>query len=273
MRDALFIAPFGELSEPTVVAELAAEAEAAGFAGFFVWDHVLYAPYVEAIADPWVTLAAVACATQSLALGTMVTPVGRRRPHKLARETVTLDRLSGGRLVLGVGLGSDTTGELDTFGEPTDPHERARLLDAGLDSLAGYWAGDEVGDTGVRFLPPPLTSPRIPVWVASVYPHRRPLRRVARWDGWFPIGLDRPEQLAEQLTLVRERREADLDGFDVIVRAGAVRDRAAWADAGATWWLTSFGPATPTAPDGQLAPTIDAVRTVIAEGPAPRQDA
>ncbi|MBA2530166.1 MAG: LLM class flavin-dependent oxidoreductase [Euzebyales bacterium] len=257
MRHGLFVAPFGELSEPAVVAECAAEAEQAGFHGLFVWDHVLYAPHVEEIADPWVTLAAVACATRSLRLGTMVTPVGRRRPHKLARETVTLDRLSGGRVVLGVGLGSDTTGELDTFGEPSDARERARLLDTGLGALVGYWAGDEVGDTGVRFLPRPVQLPRIPVWVASVYPHRTPLQRVAQWDGWFPIGLDDPAQLAEQLAVVRDLRGGDIAGFDVVVRAEPDHHPTAWADAGATWWLSGFGPT----------PTVHALRTAIADGP------
>src|SRR4051812_26914331 len=105
-RRGIFVAPFDELSEPALVAELAARAEARGWDGFFVWDHVAYRAPVRAVADPWVTLAAVAVATSRVLIGPMVTPVARRRPHQLARETVTLDRLSAGRLVLGVGLGS-----------------------------------------------------------------------------------------------------------------------------------------------------------------------
>src|SRR4051794_39333720 len=111
MAEGIFVAPFGELSEPALMAELAAEAEAAGWDGFFVWDHVAYRQPVTHVADPWVTLSAVAMRTQRVRIGPLVTPLARRRPHQLARETVTLDRLSGGRLVLGVGLGPDTTGE------------------------------------------------------------------------------------------------------------------------------------------------------------------
>src|SRR5947209_8577268 len=122
-RHAIFVAPFEELADARLVAELAAETEAAGWDGFFVWDHVLYRPPVRALADPWVTLAAVAAATERVTIGPLVTPLARRRPHQLARETVTLDRLSGGRLVLGVGLGSQRTGEFapERFGEEGDP--------------------------------------------------------------------------------------------------------------------------------------------------------
>ena len=109
-RRAIFVAPFEELSEPALVAELAAKAERKGWDGFFVWDHVAYAEPVRALADPWVTLAAVAMRTERVKIGPLVTPLARRRPHQLARETVTLDRLSRGRLVLGVGLGSEVTG-------------------------------------------------------------------------------------------------------------------------------------------------------------------
>src|SRR5580700_11417058 len=142
MKQAIDVAPFEELADPRVVAELAAEAEARGWDGFFVWDHIVHLPPVRAVADPWVTLAAVACATTRVRIGPMITPLSRRRVHKLARETVTLDLLSDGRLTLGVGLGSPRNGEFEPFGEVADPRERARLLDAGLDELAGYWAGE-----------------------------------------------------------------------------------------------------------------------------------
>ena len=125
-----------------------------------------------------------------MVIGPLVTPIPRRRPHKLARETVTLDRLSGGRLVLGVGLGSERTGEFDPdrFGEEGDPKVRARLLDDGLERLLGYWDGG--------FEPRPVQRPRIPVWVAARWPNRRPLRRAARYDGLFPIDLPDPDALA-----------------------------------------------------------------------------
>jgi alkanesulfonate monooxygenase SsuD/methylene tetrahydromethanopterin reductase-like flavin-dependent oxidoreductase (luciferase family) len=245
VRRGIFLAPFDELSEPGLVAELAARAEERDWDGFFVWDHVHYRPPVRAVADPWVTLAAAAVATRRLAIGAMVTPIARRRPHQLARETVTLDRLSGGRLVFGAGLGSDRTGEFDPdrFGEEGDPRARARLLDEGLERLLSYWS---------EFEPGPAQEPRIPVWVAARWPNRRPLRRAARFDGVFPIDLPGPEALAEVVDEVRELRGSD-DAFDVVVTGPPGTDPAPWVDAGATWCLTGFGPQ----------PTRDAVQEAI----------
>lgn len=136
MKRAIDVAPFGELADPRVLADLAARAEDRGWDGFFVWDHIHYRAPVRAVADPWVALAAVACATSRVRIGALVTPLSRRRVHKLARETVTLDRLSSGRLTFGAGLGSARNNELEPYGEVTDPRERARLLDQGLDALA-----------------------------------------------------------------------------------------------------------------------------------------
>src|SRR3954447_8994433 len=116
-RRGIFVAPFDELADAAVLVRLAERAEAAGWDGFFLWDHVDYRPPVKAIADPWVCMAEIACATEGMLLGPLITPPARRRIHKLARETATLDRLSGGRLVFGAGLGSDNSGEFSKFGE------------------------------------------------------------------------------------------------------------------------------------------------------------
>lgn len=240
----IFAAPFDELSEPALVAELAAAAEAAGWDGFFVWDHIRYSAPTRAVADPWVTLAAVASATQRLVIGPLVTPLARRRVQKLARETVTLDRLSRGRLVLGVGLGSDRHGEFAPFGEVEDPRERARLLDDGLERLSELWGGE--------FEPPPVRQPRIPIWVAARYPNRRPVRRAARWDGLFPIDLPGPEALAELVAEVREARGGDAGPFDFVIEHEPGEDPGPWEQAGATWCLTSFGQ-TPRATDVRAA--------------------
>jgi alkanesulfonate monooxygenase SsuD/methylene tetrahydromethanopterin reductase-like flavin-dependent oxidoreductase (luciferase family) len=234
-RHAIYVAPFGELAEPRVVAELAARTEERGWDGFFVWDHVAYRKPVRELADPWVTLAVVAMATTRLTIGPLVTPLPRRRPHQLARETVTLDRLSEGRLVLGVGTGSATTGEFDParFGEEGDGKARARLLDDGLERLVRYWDGE--------FEPRPIQLPRIPVWVASVWPNRRPVRRAARWDGLFPIELPGPDALAELVSEVEELREPGAAGFDYVVTNPPGTDPAPWIEAGATWCLIGFG--------------------------------
>jgi alkanesulfonate monooxygenase SsuD/methylene tetrahydromethanopterin reductase-like flavin-dependent oxidoreductase (luciferase family) len=242
MHRGIFVAPFDELSDPRLVADLAREAEKAGWDGFFVWDHIRYSAPVEAVSDPWIVLAAIASATDRVRLGPLVTPLARRRAHKLARETVTLDRLSQGRLVLGVGLGGDRHAEFEPFGDPADPVERGRLLDEGLEKLAGYWDGG--------LLPPPVQRPRIPVWVAARYPNRRPVRRAARWDGLFPIDLPGPEELAE---LVAEVPAGD--GYDVIASIPLGADLGPWEAAGATWCLTEFGPS----------PTAAEVRAAIAE--------
>jgi len=236
-RHGIFVAPFEELSEPRLVAELAARAEERGWDGFFLWDHVVYREPVHDVADPWVTLAAVAVATRRLTIGPLVTPVARRRPHKLARETATLDRLSEGRLVLGVGLGSERTGEFDPdrFGEEGDPRARARILDDGLERVQAYWDGE--------FEPRPVQRPRIPVWVAARWPNRRPLPRAARWDGVFPIDLPNPDALAELVAEVEALRGPATEGsFDVVVTNPPGTDPAPWVAAGATWCLTGFGP-------------------------------
>jgi alkanesulfonate monooxygenase SsuD/methylene tetrahydromethanopterin reductase-like flavin-dependent oxidoreductase (luciferase family) len=230
----IFVAPFEELSEPALVAELAVKAERRGWDGFFVWDHVAYKQPVKALADPWVTLAAVASKTERLIIGPLVTPIPRRRPHQLARETVTLDRLSGGRLVLGVGLGSEVTGEFDPdrFGEEGDPRARARLLDDGLERLLAYWDGG--------FEPRPVQRPRIPIWVAARWPNRRPLRRAARYDGLFPIDLPGPDALAELADEINGMRGAEAGPYDLVAEHPPGADPAPWIDAGATWCLTGF---------------------------------
>ena len=250
LKRGIFVPPFDELVDPAVMADLAEAAEQHGWDGFFLWDHVAYREPVQAVADPWVVLAAIACRTERLHIGPMVTPLARRRVHKLARETVTLDHLSHGRLILGVGLGSDRNDEFERFGEVTDPRARARLLDEGLERLAGYWSG-ELG-------PPPVQLPRIPVWVASRWPHRRPLRRAARWDGLFPIDLPGPEALAELVEEVRGLRDGNHESFDFVVEVapGAAADP--WEAAGATWVLTSFG----------YTPAREEVRMAIEAGPS-----
>jgi alkanesulfonate monooxygenase SsuD/methylene tetrahydromethanopterin reductase-like flavin-dependent oxidoreductase (luciferase family) len=220
-----------------------------GFDGFFLWDHVNYRPPTQALADPWVAMSAIACVTERLLMGPLVTPLSRRRVHKLARETVTLDLLSGGRLVFGVGLGSDNNGELEPFGEVVDPRERARLLDDGLERLVEFWDGE--------FKPQPLQRPRIPVWVAARWPNKRPMRRAARWDGLFPIDQEEPDQLAEMVAYVNEHRADGEAPFEIVVDNPPGADPAPWEKAGATWCLTGFG----------QTPTVTEVKAAIDAGP------
>ena len=234
MRHGLYVAPFRELADVRALAAVSAQAEASGWDGFFVWDHVRYSAPASAVADHWVALSAIAAATERIRIGPLVTPLSRRRVHKLARETVTLDHLSNGRLVLGAGLGSHNHGELAPFGEVEDPRERARLLDTGLRKRAAYWGGE--------LDPKPVQRPRIPVWIAARWPARRPVRRAARWDGLFPIELPGPDALAELAADVRELRHGSTAPFDLVVTNPPGTEIGPWEAAGATWCLTGFGP-------------------------------
>ena len=261
MRLGVFLPNFGELADPRVTTRLAVEAEAAGWDGVFLWDHVQYRPPVTDVGDPW-----IAMATERVMLGALVTPLDRRRPQVLARQCVTLDQLSNGRLVFGVGLGLDASGaELSSFGEELDAARRAAMLDESLELITDLWTGEPVDHhgehylaAGVRFLPRPEQRPRIPVWVAARYPNRAPVRRAARWDGMFPIDMTEPEQLHELLDVLRaERGEKGLDGYDVVVQGLTGEDPAPWAAAGATWWMARFDPFTIT--EALARATIDAI--------------
>ena len=189
MKYALYTINFGEFADPHRAARLAAEAEAAGWDGYLVWDHVLGWPPDSPTADPWVLMSAVACATSRIRIGALVTPIARRRPIKLAREVVTLDHLSNGRLVFGAGLGA-TDEEFAQFGEDPDRRTRAEKLDEGLDVLAGLWSGEPFSYEGkhyrvdnVTFRPRSVQQPRVPVWIAGHWPYKKPFIRAARWDG------------------------------------------------------------------------------------------
>ena len=265
MRSALFLPIFDELSDPRVVADLAARAEQAGWHGVFVWDHITYRAPVQAVADPWVTLAAIACATERVLLGPMVTPLARRRPVKLAREIATLDQLSGGRLVLGVGLGGDGSRELSATGEQTDDRTRAAMLDEALEVLRLAWTGEPVHHRGEHYLvdgltvlPTPVQRPGPPVWVALRRGNRAPLRRAARHDGAFPIEVESPDQLAEIAASLRELRGDDPRPYDLVVGGPPGADPAPYAAAGATWWTVSFPVGT----------TVADVERVLVDGPA-----
>ncbi|TSD93255.1 LLM class flavin-dependent oxidoreductase [Skermania sp. ID1734] len=254
MRHGLWLAPFGQLADPVLLVDLARRAEASRWHGVFLWDHVEYGSPATPIADPWVALAAIAAGTKSIQIGTLVTPVPRRRVYKLARETATLDRLSGGRLVLGVGLGSGSIAEFDRHEAPTDIQERARSLDAGLDRITRCWSGD--------YQPVPVQRPRIPIWVGSEWPHRQPLRRAARWDGWFPVGILNPDDLDIGIAELQRHRPANRHNeFEVIASGEQGDDPRPYQQAGATWWLTGFGPN----------PRAALVRSVIDTGPWPAE--
>ncbi|MFM9442516.1 LLM class flavin-dependent oxidoreductase [Streptomyces acidiscabies] len=266
VRSALWLPLFGELADPAAVARLAAEAEEADWHGVFVWDHLRWRAPVRDVADPWITLAAVATATEHLRFGPLVTPLARRRPAKVAKETATLDRLGGGRLTLGVGLGSDRFAhELSATGEEPDDRQRGRMLDAALEILTAAWSGRPVHHhdrhytvDDVTFLPRPLQRPGIPVWAAGLPGNLAPLRRAARHDGFVPVNLEHPDQLADMATTVAALREPMTTPYDIAVPLPPGTDLSPYTEAGATWWLAEFEPETVS---------LDQVRGVLRDGP------
>lgn len=258
-----FVLPYGDAR---AAAELAFSAEKSGWDGFFVWEPVWGM-------DAWVCLTAAAMRTQRIRLGTMLTPLSRLRPWKLAGETVTLDHLSGGRVILSVGLGAVDTG-FAAFGEVTDRRARAELLDEGLDILTGLWRGQPFRYAGKHYHieptdffppPPPLQQPRIPIWVVGAWPRPKSMQRALRYDGILPNvlradGSIHPPTL-DDVRAIREyvaaHRDAAAAPFDIVVEGRTpANDRAAaaarvrpWADAGATWWIEALWGAPDEPPD------------------------
>ncbi|MGP3970655.1 LLM class flavin-dependent oxidoreductase [Streptomyces sp. 6N223] len=266
LRSALWLPLFDDLADPRVIARLAADAEEAGWDGCFVWDHLCWRAPVRQVADPWITLAAIATATGRLRLGPMVSALPRRRPAKVARETAALDLLSDGRLTLGVGIGSDRFGgELSKTGEQLEDRRRGQMLDETLAILAAAWSGEPVHHRGehytiddITFLPRPVQRPGVPVWAAGFPGNVKPMRRAARLDGFFPVNIEHPDQLAEVVGTLTELRHGDMAAYDIAVSLPSGTDPEPYANAGATWWLQEFDPGV----------RLDTVRGVLRDGPA-----
>jgi alkanesulfonate monooxygenase SsuD/methylene tetrahydromethanopterin reductase-like flavin-dependent oxidoreductase (luciferase family) len=239
VRYLLSVPPF---TDAATVVDLAREAESAGWDGFFLWDHLRWDDKQE-IHDPWVLLGAIAVETSRLVLGTMVTPLSRRRPWVVAKHLTTLDHLSGGRAVLGVGLGEPPDLDFSDLGDESDPRVRAAMMDESLTVLDGLLRGDVVAHDGTHFQvhgsmrPPSVQRPRVPVWVAGIAPNKLPLERARRWDGYVPIGKGlEPAALAELVG------PPPRPGWDLVVpwADGVPADE--YADAGVTWLVRSASP-------------------------------
>lgn len=262
MRFGICLANIGTYADPRAAVRIAHAAEAVGWDGVFTWDHLGFV-WGPPAADPWVTLTAIACATERIRIGTTVTPVARRRPQVLAHQVATLDVLSGGRVLFGAGLGGSPS-EFSKFGDPDDAKVRAEMLDEALDVLRALWSGDEVRHhgqhykvDGVTLSPRPIQQP-LPIWIGGNRPPS--LRRAARWDGWCadsadPTGMTlSPDDVARSI----ERIGRD-DEFDVAVLGqNDAAEPTAYEAAGATWWLENVhdrrGP-------------LDAMITLVEAGP------
>jgi alkanesulfonate monooxygenase SsuD/methylene tetrahydromethanopterin reductase-like flavin-dependent oxidoreductase (luciferase family) len=276
MRYAIDVAPLGELADPTAIVRLARAAEAAGWDGLSTWD-VLGAAMQAPAADPFVALAGVAAATERLQLILSVVALPRRRPQLVAQATATLDRLSGGRVVLGVGAGGDPE-DFSLFGEDADRAVRIAKLDEGLGLVDAFLRGESVehhGDhyqlSGAAACPTPIQDPRLPIWLGGMRPGA--LRRAAAWDGWIGIAVSddgssinlEPDAFARMVERVRAERailgRSD-SPFDVALFAySAPGDRdtvRAYGDAGATWWLESLSP---------MRGSLDELLAIVEAGP------
>jgi len=247
------VLPYGDAR---TAADFAYEAEQASWDGFFVWEPVWGV-------DAWVSLAAAAMRTEKIRLGTMLSPISRMRPWKLASETATLDNLSGGRVILAVGLGAVDTG-FEEFGEVTDRKIRAQLVDEGLDVLTGLWAGQpfeyrgkyyKVKETSFYPPDPPVQQPRIPIWVVGVWKRLKSMRRVLKYDGLLPGVLSAdgqwqettPNAIREMKAYIDEYRELETP-FDIIMEGETPGDKPEesaaiiqmWKNAGVTWWIEAM---------------------------------
>jgi hypothetical protein len=236
------------LGDPGAIVDLAVDAERAGWDGVFVWDHVAHdhnGP--RPTTNPWVVLGAVAAVTDRVRVGPLVTPLARRRPQQVATEVITLDRLSNGRAVLGIGLGAPDE-EFSAFGEDPDPVARAGRLDEAVDIVAAAMVGGPVRHTGpnydvdATFTPGAVQRPRVPIWVAGFWPHWRPFARALRWDGVVPLmaGDRFPLPTPDETAVFADHFTARLDGpepFDLVVSGHPDHPPSAYEAAGATWWL------------------------------------
>jgi alkanesulfonate monooxygenase SsuD/methylene tetrahydromethanopterin reductase-like flavin-dependent oxidoreductase (luciferase family) len=287
MRYGVYVPNFGPYGDARILADLAYEAEEAGWDGFFLWDQVsksTLTPTIDPMVDPWVALAAVALRTNTIRLGTLVTPLPRRRPWMVARETVSLDHLSAGRLIFGVGAGGGYY-DFEALGEASDAKTLAALLDEGLEVLTKLWSGEPYRHEGMayhikeaQFLPRPVQSPRIPIWVANMWPSKAPLRRAACWDGIIPIGRDlpltamlAPAQMYEIVRAVASQPEYTTP-FEVVhsgITGGtdAALDRetvAAYQQVGVTCWVEKI---LPELWGNWTDWPLEAMRTRIRQGP------
>jgi len=253
MHYGIEVVTLGDYADPRLVVQLAQAAEAAGWEGVFIWDHLGFT-WGAPSGDPWVILAAVAQATRRLKLGTAVMPIPRRRPFVVANAVATLDLLSEGRVIFGAGLGGMPE-EFSAFGEPAGTRERAGRLDEGLDILSRLWAGEKVDHqgqyytvNGVTLAPLPRQQPHPPIWIGGE--SRPAMRRAARWDGWIIGGVNEqgqitktPAQLAGQVAYIRQHRakpgpfEVAMSGYSNPGESSLPREFEA---AGLTWWLESL---------------------------------
>ena len=230
------------VGDPSFLLDLAVTAEERGWDGFFVWDHLQGSASRPELHDPWSLLGAIAARTSRVRIGTLVTPVARRRPWQLAKQVTTVDHLSGGRATLGVGLGVPPALEYEAFGEPGDARVHAAMLDEGLPLIDAFLRGDAVDHSGeyyqisAHLAPAAVQKPRPPIWVAGGVGKRKPRERALRWDGFYPLDPSASEGGLTADVLARTVEALDPpEGFDIVTALNSTSSVAALEKAGATW--------------------------------------
>lgn len=234
------------MDEPSTLVDLGVAAEANGWDGVFLWHHVVGTPdFAVPISDAWVVLGALAARTERVVLGTTVTALPRHQPQEVARQAVTVDRLSGGRMVLGVGLGEPPS-EYTALGRTADRRVLAAMLDEGLEVVSGLWSGEPFSHRGAhytveeaQFLPTPVQQPRIPVWASAMVRNERTLGRGARWDGVILGEMAEGAMGVIDPAAVREVAARPDAPADIVVAVPAGTDAEPYEEAGATWLLVT----------------------------------
>ncbi len=260
MKFAVYVPIFGPYGDANVLIHLARAVEQAGWDGFFIWDQITGFG-ADNVADTEVALAAIALNTTRIRFGSLITPLARRRPAKYAREMLTLDHLSNGRLICGVGIGNSKE-EFEDLGDEADARTRAEMLEEALAVVTGLWreqpfsfAGNHYFVEDAKFLPKPIQQPRIPIWMGGTWPLKAPFRRAAQWDGVFPLWRDQapgqmmpPDEYRQLLAFIKEQRQSDTP-FEVAHGGKTPGDPAQaaeivrpYVEAGVTWWMETVDP-------------------------------
>jgi len=276
----LNITNFGTYSDIEILIDLCRDAETVGWDGIFLWDHMIFSTRLKtnnqneiAFVDPWIALTAISMVTTRLKIGTYITPLPRRRPWKLAREIVSLDRLSKGRLILGIGLGSPDF-EFEGFGEDENISVRARKCDEGLEILKGLCSGKPFKFSGifynikeVIFKPEPFNG-IIPIWIGGRWPNKKPFERASKYDGVCPISATNnklnPLDIEEIKNYIKNRRK-NIKNFDIVLAGETPQDKyeakqviSPYIKSGMTWWLETIN---------DWRGSLEEMKTLILRGP------
>ena len=277
IRYGISLIQFNELADPEKVIDIAIAAEESGWDGIFLPDHLLFdRNNVSSIAETWILLSAIAARTIKIKIGTYVSALPRYHPWQFAKMTATLDVLSKGRLILGIGLGGPSV-EYEAFGEQYDLRVLAEKMDESIDIIQGLWEGKHFSYSGKHYqisdaclLPKPNQTPRIPLILGGSWPNKKPFIRGAKYDGIMPIHKNfpqdlTPQELAEIISIINKNRTA-AEPFEVIVSGSSffTPDKRKemiqpYVDAGITWWLEHV--------NTLMQPSVDAMFDWVKQGP------